>query len=164
MYTMIVVDDEREIRKGFCTYFPWTEIGFTILADFSSAQEADEYLQCNPVDVVVTDIRMIGMSGLELIEAGYKRNPDTCFVVVSGYRDFEYARQVMRFGVRYYLVKPIKYAQIVEVFSQIYAELSERRKAGQKTGADDPGDGLMQEESNRTIRRVREYIHAHYER
>ena len=69
MYTMIVVDDEMEIRRGFCTYFPWQEIGFEIRADFKSAQEAEEYLKEHQTDVLVTDIRMRGMSGIELIEA-----------------------------------------------------------------------------------------------
>ena len=56
MYTMIVVDDEMEIRRGFCTYFPWQEIGFEIRADFKSAQEAEEYLKEHQTDVLVTDI------------------------------------------------------------------------------------------------------------
>lgn len=163
MYTMIVVDDEREIRKGFCTYFPWAEIGFTILADFSSAQEADEFLQRNVVDVVVTDIKMLGMSGLELIEAGHRRNPDTHFVIVSGYRNFEYARQAMRFGVRHYLVKPTKYAQIVEVFSQIRTELDEARRNQVNALVENEPEKQAQEDENKTIHRIKEYIHAHYE-
>ena len=60
MYTMIVVDDEMEIRRGFCTYFPWQEIGFEIRADFKSAQEAEEYLKEHQTDVLVTDIRISG--------------------------------------------------------------------------------------------------------
>lgn len=160
---MIVVDDEREIRKGFCTYFPWTEIGFNILADFSSAQEADEFLSHNKVDVVVTDIKMIGMSGLELLEAQCARDPETVLIVVSGYRNFEYARQAMRFGVRHYMVKPIKYAQIVEEFGQIREELDAQRKVKEMTIPELPTEKTGCDEENETIRRIKEFIHAHYE-
>lgn len=163
VYSMIVVDDERESRKGFCTYFPWTEIGFTILADFSSAQEADEFLGRSKVDLVVTEIKMSGMSGLELIEAQYARNPETILVVVSGYRNFEYARQAMRFGVRHYMVKPIKYAQIVEEFGRIREELDARRNVKERTIPELPGEKQDCGEENETIRRIKEFIHAHYE-
>ena len=162
MYRMIVVDDEREIRKGFCNYFPWSEIGFTVVADFSSAQEADEYLQHNSVDVVVTDIRLIGMSGLELIENEYRRNSDTCFIVISGYRDFDYAQQVMRFGVRHYMVKPIKYAQILEVFTQIHRELDEKRTP-EASDLNSRPDNDETENENPTVKKIKEFIHVHYE-
>lgn len=162
MYTMLVVDDENEIRNGFCNLFPWSEIDFTIVADFSSAQEADQYLQQNKVDVIVTDIRMMGMSGLELIENESRRHPDTCLIVLSGYRDFDYAQQAMRFGVRHYLVKPIKYAQIIEVFKQIHSELDVRQAkppAEEKQPAAEPADS---EKDNPTIEKIREFIQAHY--
>lgn len=123
MYTMIVVDDEMEIRRGFCTYFPWQEIGFEIRADFKSAQEAEEYLKEHQTDVLVTDIRMRGMSGIELIEAVRNAGVNMEIVVISGYRDFDYAQQVMKMRVRHYLVKPMKYAQIMEVFTEIRQEL-----------------------------------------
>ena len=58
MYTLVVVDDEKEIRRGLCTYFPWEEIGFRIVADYGSAQEADEYMREHDVDVLATDICM----------------------------------------------------------------------------------------------------------
>ena len=147
MYTMIVVDDEMEIRRGFCTYFPWQEIGFEIRADFKSAQEAEEYLKEHQTDVLVTDIRMRGMSGIELIEA--VRN----------------AQQVMKMRVRHYLVKPMKYAQIMEVFTEIRQELDakngvqnreEVKPIQEKTEA-------TKNETNEVIRRVKNYIYDHME-
>ena len=153
MYTMIVVDDEQEIRKGFCTYFPWAEMGFSVVADFRSAQQADEYLKTHTVDVLVTDIRMQGMSGLELIEAMRARGQRTHAVVISGYRDFEYARQAMRLGVKYYLVKPIRFAQVSEVFLMIQREL----------GAQPAHTGEAGSDENEIVRRVKSYVHQHYE-
>lgn len=161
MYSMVVVDDEKEIRKGFCTYFPWKEIGFYIAADFASAQAADEYLREHDVDVVVTDVRMQGMSGIELIESMRNRGQMTQVVVISGYRDFEYARQVMKMGVRHYLVKPIKYAQIAEVFSQIRRELDELCEKQEQDGTRQ--ENRTVQDSNEIIRRMKTYIHAHYE-
>ena len=161
MYSMIVVDDEREIRKGFCQYFPWSDIGFNIVGDFSTAQEADEYLQHHAVDVVVTDIKMIGMSGLELIEAEYKRNRGSSFVVVSGYRNFEYARQAMRFGVQHYLLKPVRWSQIQKEFTTLHQELDQKQQVPEKEKR--TPESRERDEENDTIRRIKEYVHRHYE-
>ena len=146
MYTMIVVDDEMEIRRGFCTYFPWQEIGFEIRADFKSAQEAEEYLKEHQTDVLVTDIRMRGMSGIELIEAVRNAGVNMEIVVISGYRDFDYAQQVMKMRVRHYLVKPMKYVQNREEVKPIQ----------EKTEA-------TKNETNEVIRRVKNYIYDHME-
>lgn len=165
MYSLVIVDDEREIRKGFCNYFPWSEIGFKIVADYESAQEADEYLREHPVDVLVTDIRMQGMSGLELIESLRKRQDKTKVVVISGYRDFEYARQAMKLGVRHYLVKPVKFSQISEVFGEICKELDMER--AQQKEAEAPAENVdahpADGQPNEIIRRVKSYVHKHYE-
>ena len=162
MYRLVIVDDEQEIRKGICTYFPWNDIGFAVAADFCSAQEADEYIQSHPIDVLVTDIRMRGMSGIELIEGIYKRGQRMQFVVISGHKDFEYARRVMKMGVRHYLVKPMKFAQIVEVFSEIRKELDAlyEEELPDKTEQETKKQA---EEGNEVIRRVKAYIHEHYE-
>lgn len=158
MYTMIVVDDEQEIRRGFCSYFPWAELGFEVVADFSSAQQADEFLKGCRVDVLVTDIRMRGMSGLELIESMRSRGDTSRVVVISGYRDFEYARHAMRLGVKHYIVKPMKFAQISEVFTAIRQELDAQ---GQKGGSE---AGLTAEApKNDIVHRVKTYVHQHYE-
>lgn len=162
MYTMVVVDDEKEIRRGFCTYFPWEEMGFHVAADFASAQEADEYLRSHHVDVLVTDIRMRGMSGIELIQRLRERGDDAEAVVISGYRDFEYARQTMKMSVRHYLVKPIKYRQIVEVFAEIRATLEAKRGELARETAQ-AKESARTSEGNEIVRRIKAYIHEHYE-
>ncbi|MBR1711089.1 MAG: response regulator [Clostridia bacterium] len=141
MYSMIVVNDEREFRKGFCQYFPWSEIGFTIANDFSTAQEANEYLQQHAVDVIVTGIKMAGMSGLELIEEEYKRNRGSHFVVVSGYRNFEYARQAMRFGVQHYLLKPIRWSHIKKEFESLRHDLDMKHREMNKENIEEKSRG-----------------------
>lgn len=165
MYTMIVVDDEAEIRKGFCTYFPWNEIGFEIRADFKGALEAEEYLREHQIDVLVTDIRMRGMSGIELIEAVRNTGANMEIVVISGYRDFDYAQQVMKMRVRHYLVKPMKYAQVIEVFTEIRKELDERNgvQNGESTRLIQEKAEATKSETNEVIRRVKKYIYDHME-
>ena len=128
-------------------------MGFSIVADFRSAQQADEYLRNHTVDVLVTDIRMQGMSGLELIETLRERGEKTQVVIISGYRDFEYARQAMRLGVKYYLVKPIRFAQVSEVFLMIRQEL----------GTQSSGKGSGDKTENEIVKRVKNYVHQHYE-
>ena len=66
MYRLIIVDDEFEIRNGLSRYFPWESVGFEAAAVFENARGALDYIRRNPVDVVLTDIEMPGMSGIEL--------------------------------------------------------------------------------------------------
>lgn len=98
-------------------------------------RKQEEYLKEHQTDVLVTDIRMRGMSGIELIEAVRNAGVNMEIVVISGYRDFDYAQQVMKMRVRHYLVKPMKYAQIMEVFTEI------RQEHGREKRRAEPGRG-----------------------
>lgn len=70
-------------------------------------------------DIVLTDIRMPGLSGLELIERMHKINKDMQFIILSGYNEFEYAKTAMQYGVRHYLLKPCSEQQIIDSIKEI---------------------------------------------
>ena len=123
MYQMIVVDDEAELREGISNYFPWESLNIRVTGIFENGRTAFAYLKAHPVDIVLTDIRMPFIDGLELIEKAKAVSPSTCYVILSGYREFEYAKKGLLFGVKDYILKPTKYSQIYEVFSRITAEL-----------------------------------------
>lgn len=123
MYKLLIVDDEVEVRRGISDYFPWHEIGFEIVSQADNGKEALAYIVNHPVDIVLCDIRMPIMTGLALAEELRKLNLPVKVVFLSAHRDFEYAQKALEYGVKNYIVKPVKYAELVNVFSQIREEL-----------------------------------------
>lgn len=80
MYSLIIVDDEVKIREGLMNLFPWDKIGFEIKGNFSNASDALAYITDNRIDVVLTDIKMPGMTGIDLSKAVMEQRPDTIVV------------------------------------------------------------------------------------
>ena len=100
MYQMLIVEDRYELRQSLCHYIPWETIGFTVSADFGEADKALAYLMSNPsVDVVLCDILMPVMSGMDLAREIHERKIPCKIVFLSAYKEFEYAKQAMRYGV-----------------------------------------------------------------
>lgn len=155
MYEMIVVDDEAELREGISNYFPWESLNIRVTGIFENGKTAFSYIKTHPVDIVLTDIRMPLMGGLELIERAKAVSPKTVYVILSGYREFEYAKKGLLLGVKDYILKPTKYSQIYEVFSRITAEL-DHAEAGRRR------EEKMPDAENSVISGVKKYVRTHY--
>lgn len=123
MYKLLVVDDEYESRNTLCNCFPWNEIGFEIVSQIDNGRFALDYIIKNPVEVVLCDIKMPVMSGIELAKELYPMEKKPILVFLSGYRDFEYAQKAMEYGVRYYIVKPARYEEVMSVFTLLKKDL-----------------------------------------
>lgn len=136
MYQVVIVDDEKEISSGFAQYFPWNSLGYSVVKSFSGAQEALDYIMFNPVDVVVSDVIMPGMSGVELAqkvyEAGMSHKPS--IVLFTAYEKFEYAREAIRYGCMDYLLKSMEYEELIDAFHKLRkrldAALAEQKGSG----------------------------------
>jgi two-component system response regulator YesN len=140
MYKLIIADDEAEIRNGLCNYFPWGQLGFEIAARFENGLQTLEYLQNNDsADCLLCDIKMPFMNGLELAKELYARDSKAKILLISGYRDFEYAREALGYGIRDYIIKPVKYEELLKVFTKIKAEL-DRSREQQAAAAGKPTD------------------------
>lgn len=126
-YSMIIVDDERIIREGLKKYIQKLDCGFNVKEVFEDGKEAIEFLKENPVDLVITDICMTEVNGLEVAAFIKKNMPDTEVVILSGYRNFEYAQQAISYGVTRYLLKPVKNSEIVEILKSVREGLDEKR-------------------------------------
>ena len=116
MYRLIIVDDEFEIRNGLSRYFPWESVGFEAAAVFENARGALDYIRRNPVDVVLTDIEMPGMSGIELARVIHEQRLPVKVIFLSAYKKFEYARDAISYRVVHYITKPTVHSEIFEVF------------------------------------------------
>lgn len=128
MYNLLIVDDEAETREALSSYFPWDEVGFEVVGQANNGQEALQFIAgVERVDVVLTDIKMPVMSGVELAEKLYNGHRHIKTVFISGYRDFEYAQKALHYRVKNYVLKPAKYHVLMEVFHEIKEELDAER-------------------------------------
>lgn len=106
MYTVVIVDDEPWALQGLAEIIDWNNEGFSIIGQFTDPDEAFEFLCKKEPDVVFTDIRMPGLSGLDLIEMSRVKGLNCEFVLISSYEDFEAAQKGIRLHVWEYILKP----------------------------------------------------------
>ena len=117
---LIVVDDEPIILEQFKAMNVWEEHNFILVECFSSAEDAEEYMSENPVDAILCDIKLPGMNGIEFAEIVNTKYPQTMFVIISAYPEFEYAQQAMSYGVKEYLLKPLTKSVLTSCLDKLY--------------------------------------------
>ncbi|PQP81490.1 two-component system response regulator [Paenibacillus sp. PCH8] len=132
MYKVLLVDDEPLAIEGLQLMINWEKHGFEIRGVCSNGEEAIRMMQQDRPDLVVTDIRMPVMNGLELIEEARRlEHESVLFAITSGYSDFNYARQAIRLGVSNYLTKPVDSTEAEDMLERLRLELQEREKQEQ---------------------------------
>ncbi len=114
-YRMMVVDDERIVREAIASHIPWQDHGITVVKAAPNAIEALEYFQNNPVELILADIKMPVMDGIALLKRVKSIRKDVDYIILSGYADFGYAQEALRYGARDYLLKPLDEAALINV-------------------------------------------------
>lgn len=123
MYKMIIADDEKIIQEGLAELIDWNEMGFEIAETFSDGAEVIEYLDTMPVDVVLTDIRMKHVGGIDVARYVQEAKIPCKVVFISGHKEFELAVQAIKYGVKDYILKPSDEEDVKAVFEKIKTEL-----------------------------------------
>ncbi|MDC7124975.1 MAG: response regulator, partial [Spirochaetales bacterium] len=123
-YNVLVIDDERIIRDGISKSIDWEALNLNLQGSCEDAFDALDIFNNNPPDIAIVDIRMPGMSGLELIETVRKEGIPIQFIILSGYGEFELAQKAISFGVRQYLLKPINPEKLKQSLMDISKELA----------------------------------------
>ncbi|WP_026702283.1 response regulator [Salibacterium aidingense] len=128
MYEIMVVDDEVNILEGIVTMVDWESCGTRLSSKAYNGRMAYEMIQKNPPDIVLTDIKMPGLNGIELIEKVHEQFPSTRFIVLSGYDEFEFAKTAMKCGVKHYLLKPSNETKIEEAIREVVQDLEKSKE------------------------------------
>jgi two-component system response regulator YesN len=123
MYKVMLVDDEPLILEGLSYIVSWEEHGFEIAGVARSAEEALTLMENSHVDLLLTDIRMPGLSGIDLIERVQALNRNTKFVILSGFNDFELVKTAAKLGIENYLIKPINKEELSSTLVSVVAKL-----------------------------------------
>lgn len=127
LLTMILVDDEPIILKGLLETYNWAGMGFSVVGTAKNGADALRLIEEKQPDVALTDVRMKKMDGLTLIERVKEAGWKTSFVVLSAYRDFEYAQKACRHGALSYLVKPIEEDELERTMAEVYELCTEKK-------------------------------------
>lgn len=128
MYTVLLVEDEEMIRKAIKKVIPWNDLGFQLVGELENGKETIEYLKGNTVDVVITDICMPFVDGLELSEYIRNNNMKTKILIITGHDDFEYAKQALKLGVYDYVLKPITAVEFSDVLIKLKKKMDEENE------------------------------------
>ena len=134
MLKVMLVDDEPFIMQGLSMLIDWNALGYEIVKTASNGGEAYEYLKKEKVDFIIADISMPVMSGIDLLKKiRDERLSDAYFVILSGYGDFAYAQQAIRYSCMEYMLKPVDKEQLTEILKRV--SLTGRMDKGDETDA-----------------------------
>lgn len=127
LYRVLLVDDEEDIREGISRKMDWLGLGFSLVGEAANGQDALELAESLRPDVILTDIKMPFMDGLELCRILTDRLPAARFVVFSGFDAFEYAKQAIQMNVVEYILKPINADELSNVLRRLKDQLDRER-------------------------------------
>ena len=141
LYTVIVADDEDELREAVCSMIPWQDYGFNLLGSASNGLDALQMVEQYEPDLLLTDIRMPFISGIELARHVREVRPATNIAFLSGYDDFEYAKQAIQYNIISYMLKPLTLeglgAELCNIRQKIDAQFEMFRQAASQGAGQD---------------------------
>jgi len=124
---VMIVDDEIPDLEGLKRFIPWEELGMQVTAAVNDARKALVFMTEQPIDILVTDIKMPRMSGLELTEQAVKLNPRVKVIFVSSYADFHYAKQAVSLKAFGYVLKPVDDKELIQLLLEAKSALEQER-------------------------------------
>jgi len=123
MYELLIVDDEKYVLDSLASTYPWEELQIGPVHTASSANEALKLCEVHNIHIVITDIRMPGLNGLELIDKILLISPKTKCILLSGYSEFEYAQRAISSRVAAYLLKPVKEEELMKTVRSVVRQI-----------------------------------------
>lgn len=130
-YRAMIIDDEKIVRNGIKNLIDWEREDFEICAEGKDGKDGLAKILSEQPDLVLIDIKMPGMGGIDVIRAAREQNFEGQFVILTGYSEFEFAKSAISLGVKEYLLKPIDEDELLDIVRQIRKELKEKEEADQ---------------------------------
>ena len=124
----MLVDDNKSVLEGLSYLIDWESYGYTVVSAFRNGRAALDEIEKTDIDVVITDIRMPQMTGLELITEMRRKKPDLKFILISGYSEFDYAKWAINNQINGYLLKPIDENELVDTLNNIRKLITEEKE------------------------------------
>lgn len=155
MYKLLIADDEPNIREGL-SYLDWKKFNITVASTAKNGLEAYDYIKNNEVNILLTDIKMPLLDGLELIRLVKSYDKNIEIVALSGYNDFEFVKHCLKNDVFNYLLKPIDIDEWDETFSEVQKRLDER------FDKPDAPVKITAHSKNHIVSAALEYMNEHY--
>lgn len=125
LYKMMLVDDEEEVRTSIIKKIDWESNGFTVVGDAENGRDALDKIEYLEPNVIMTDIKMPYMDGMELAEVIKKRFPSIKVILFTGFDDFSYAKEAIRLGVTEYILKPVNVEELTDILKKVKLKLDE---------------------------------------
>ena len=147
MYSIMIVEDEYLVRQGIASLVNYEQFGMQVIAQAENGREAWQKFQKNPADILLTDINMPQMNGLELAKLVRDQAPKCHIVFLTGYDDFDYARTAIKLGADDYLLKPFSKDDVEEMLAKVQTKLDKERKKAQIQNLVDQGQRSELEEA-----------------
>lgn len=125
MYRVIIVDDEQLIREGLKVLIDWTDLGFEIIDEADNGIDAQQLVMAVQPEVILVDIKMPGLDGISLIKALRQQGYAGEVIILTGYAEFEYAKEAISLEVIDYLIKPIEEEELIQVLEKAKSKLDD---------------------------------------
>ncbi|MCD8154585.1 MAG: response regulator [Clostridiales bacterium] len=132
MYRILLVDDEILVRDAIRENIDWASMDCILEGDCENGQQAAEFVKIHPVDIVLTDILMPYMDGMELSHFLHDHYPDVVIVIFSGFGEFEYAKKAIQYNVSEYMLKPVTAMELRGVIERMKEKVDQRRREKQR--------------------------------
>ncbi len=162
MYRLLVADDEYEIRNGLCRFFPWNEIGFEVVGQAENGKLALDFLKDHSADVILCDIMMPVMTGLDLAKSLHDSKSKVKVIFFSGYKDFDYAQKALEYGVNSYILKSTNYNELIRVFTKVKSDLDDEHNTHSPIGTSNPQAQNEMNFNEKIIFIIKKYVNEHY--
>ena len=128
MITVLLVDDEPNVRQGVKMMIPWDELELEVIGEGEDGDDGLSKIMSLSPDIVVADVKMPGMTGIQMLEAAVNNGYSGKCLILSGYSDFTYAKEAMSLGVKQFILKPVDEDELIEALKSVRDEILGERK------------------------------------